>query len=110
MTVYLIHFDQPYHHARHYLGVAHNVETRLNQHLRGKQAGGARLMEVVNQAGITWRLARTWDGGRKLEKRLKGWNNGCRLCPICKAEKLIEKMYASLVGESVEDEEYRLWN
>jgi predicted GIY-YIG superfamily endonuclease len=92
MTVYLLHFEQPYRHARHYLGSTTSLDTRLKQHTRGRKAGGARLMEVVNQAGIPWRLARTWEGGREEERQLKGWNNGCRLCPICKAELLARKM------------------
>jgi hypothetical protein len=32
-------------------------------------------------------LARVWeDGDRKLERKLKNWNNGGRLCPICCGE------------------------
>ena len=81
MTVYLIHFDTPYKHARHYLGSADDVEARLAQHRSGN---GARLMEVVGKAGISWRLARTWDGGRDQERRLKRQKHGPRLCPICR--------------------------
>jgi predicted GIY-YIG superfamily endonuclease len=68
MTVYLIHFDRPYCHARHYLGFADNLAARLNEHSRGD---GARLMEVIALAGIGWQVARTWSGDRKLEHRLK---------------------------------------
>ncbi len=109
MNVYLIHFDEPYQHARHYLGVAHNVDERLRQHRRGRSAGGARLMEVVTQAGITWRLARTWNGGRDLERQLKGWNNGCRLCPICKAERLVAQALSTISEEDAETET-SLWS
>jgi hypothetical protein len=56
-VVYLIHFDQPYYHARHYLGTTYDLEHRLAQHALGRRAGGARLMEVITQAGITWRVA-----------------------------------------------------
>ena len=91
-VVYLIHFDRPYQHARHYLGTTNDLEFRLRQHMSGCKYGGARLMEVIMQAGISWRVACTWAGGRELEKRLKGWNNSGRLCPICKAERLAEHM------------------
>ncbi len=94
MTVYLIHFERNYRHARHYLGVASDLEVRLEQHKRGRKAGGARLMEVIKDAGIGWRVARTWQGGRDLERRLKGWHNGSRLCPICKAEARASRMCA----------------
>ncbi len=91
---YLIHFDRRYKHAGHYLGSTANLEARLEQHRKGTKAGGARLMEVVNLAGIPWRLARTWEGGREVEGRLKRWGNGCRLCPICKAETIAQRMFA----------------
>lgn len=80
MTVYLLHFDTPYRHARHYLGSTDDLAARLRAHQSGN---GARLMEVVGEAGITWRLARTWEGGREVERRLKRQHNGPRLCPIC---------------------------
>lgn len=86
-VVYLIHFERPYRHARHYLGTTNNLDQRLQQHARGRAYGGARLMEVIIEAGIPWRVVRTWEGGRDLELQLKAWNNGCRLCPICKAQR-----------------------
>lgn len=86
-TVYLIHFEEPYRHARHYLGVAVDLEERLRQHHAGTKSGGARLMEVVSQAGIAWRVVRVWEGGRGLERRLKRWHGSARLCPICQAER-----------------------
>ena len=80
MTVYLLHFDEPYRHARHYIGYTDNLTWRLHLHNIGR---GARLLEVVHSAGITWQLARTWEGDRKLERRLKNRHEAPRLCPIC---------------------------
>ncbi|MBO0885357.1 MAG: hypothetical protein J2P17_34495, partial [Mycobacterium sp.] len=65
-TVYLLHFDRPYKHARHYLGWARDLETRLTAHQTGH---GARLLEVIQQAGISWTLARTWPGTRIRERQ-----------------------------------------
>jgi predicted GIY-YIG superfamily endonuclease len=81
-VVYLIHFDQPYKHARHYLGYTTDLGARLDAHKRGE---GARLMEVITEAGIGWRVARLWIGDcdRRLERRLKRRKNAPRLCPIC---------------------------
>ncbi len=101
-VVYLIHFDQPYYHARHYLGTTNDLDARLRQHMQGRRYGGARLMEVITQMGITWRLAATWVGGRDLEKRLKSWCNSSRLCPICKAERIVEQMF-DMVAETDEN-------
>ena len=58
-TVYLFHFDQRYEHAGHYTGWAEDLDHRVAEHLAGR---GARLIEVITQAGISFRLARTWPG------------------------------------------------
>ena len=61
-TIYLIHFDEKLSHAQHYLGyTGGDLEARLERHRNGN---GARLMQVIEERGITWRLVRTWSGGR----------------------------------------------
>jgi len=80
-TVYLLHFSRPYHHAKHYLGIAEDLEAQLEEHRSGN---GARLMEVVTEAGIGFVLARTWENqDRKVERKLKNRKEAPRLCPIC---------------------------
>jgi hypothetical protein len=64
-TVYLLHFERPYRHARHYLGFAEDLERRLELHRAGR---GARLVDVVVAAGIGFQLVRTWEGDRTLER------------------------------------------
>jgi predicted GIY-YIG superfamily endonuclease len=89
MSVYLIHFEQPYKHARHYLGYAQDVAARLQRHRAGT---GARLMEVITQAGIPWHVAKIWpDGTPELERALKLWHSGVRLCPTCRQERLYNR-------------------
>jgi|SRR5579885_862167 len=102
-VVYLIHFDQPYYHARHYLGTTNDLAHRLEQHRRGRRFGGARLMEVVTLQGITWRVARLWSGGRDVERQLKAQKNSCRLCPICHAELIAEQLFETVSEEETED-------
>lgn len=80
MTVYLIHFDTPYKHARHYLGYAEDLAERIERHRKGN---GSRLMQVIGAAGIAWQLVRVWPGDRKLERQLKNQKNAPRLCPVC---------------------------
>jgi predicted GIY-YIG superfamily endonuclease len=80
--IYLIHFDLPYKHARHYTGWTTDLDARLHAHRQGR---GARLMEVITNAGITWRLVRTWLGGRDRERAIKNRHEAPRLCPECSA-------------------------
>lgn len=79
-TVYLLHLSEPYKHAKHYVGSADDLDARLAQHAAGQ---GARLLEVVASAGITWQLARTWPGDRQFERQIKRRKDAPRLCPIC---------------------------
>jgi hypothetical protein len=88
-TCYLLHFDRPYVSAngkavaRHYSGWAassRSLESRLADHQHGR---GARLLQVVKAAGIRWKLARTWPGGRDRERQLKYQGGASRRCPEC---------------------------
>lgn len=83
-TVYLIHFDEPFKHARHYIGWSQRLEARLEHHRRGT---GARLMAAVSAAGIPWSVVQTWPGTRTLERRLHRRKGAGRFCPTCKGER-----------------------
>ena len=82
-TTYILHFEQPYHHARHYVGSADNLPLRISQHESGN---GARLIEVIKAAGINFVLSRTFEGTRKLERRIKDRKETPKFCPICNPE------------------------
>jgi hypothetical protein len=82
--VYILHFDEPLEHARHYVGSVKgkgltDVMRRMDEHASGR---GARIMAVLAERGIGFRLAGTRPGGRKEERRLKGRGLVCK-CPIC---------------------------
>ena len=84
-TVYLFHFDQRYEHAGHYTGWAEDLDHRVAEHQAGR---GARLIEVITQAGIGFRLARTWPGvTRARERQLKRQGGASRHCPICQDDR-----------------------
>lgn len=102
MTVYLIHFDQPYKGKQHYIGYAHCVESRMVEHKATtwtplekfstsegktvcgvKHGNGANFLAVLNHYGIGYEVVRVWDGGRDVERRIKAQKNGRRVCPIC---------------------------
>jgi predicted GIY-YIG superfamily endonuclease len=79
--IYLIHFDTPFRHARHYIGYTVDLEARIDLHRRGQ---GARLLQVVSLAGISWQVVRTWpEGTRVMERRFKRRKSARLLCPLC---------------------------
>jgi hypothetical protein len=83
-TVYLLHFDRPFAHARHYRGWARtaNLDARIAHHRAG--TSGARLMEVIHDAGIGFTVAKTEPGTRARERQLKA-RGASRSCPLCQA-------------------------
>ena len=70
--------------SQHYCGKAAKLAGRLDMHLARPDA---RFMQVVKEQGIQFCLARVWVGEGDIEKKIKGWKNGRRLCPICQGEK-----------------------
>lgn len=100
MTVYLLHFKQPLAHGKspagnpmvtqHYVGFTDDLIGRLLAHAEGR---GARLLQVIQERGIGFQLARTWDGGtRKLERKIKNCKNTRRLCPVCNPDRALGRM------------------
>ena len=97
MSVYILHLDQPLHHARHYVGFSTNNRTlseRLEHHRKG--TAGCRFTEVLRERGISFTLARVFKGSqydRHFERRLKNTKAVPRYCPICnpQAEELPRK-------------------
>lgn len=85
-TVYLIHFERPVRHAQHYIGWTglELLDTRIERHRAGN---GSKLMAHVEGLGIGWSVARTWEGDRGMERRLKKRRNARELCPVCKEAK-----------------------
>lgn len=79
-VVYLLHFTQPYRHARHYTGWTEDLLDRLDRHARGH---GARLMNVIAHAGIGFVLVRTCEGTRAAERAIKNLGGAVRYCPLC---------------------------
>ena len=92
-TVYLLHLLRPYVPypdappcacAQHYTGFAEGgalgLARRLAEH---GTAHGSPLLLAARQAGITWELARTWDGTRARERQLKRQGSARRYCPLC---------------------------
>jgi hypothetical protein len=80
--LYLIHFDRPLHHARHYLGYSDEARVRMRM-LVHRSGRGAKLLAALRKASIDWAVVRTMEGDRKRERQLKNRHNSPRLCPVC---------------------------
>jgi hypothetical protein len=82
-TVYLLHLDPPFLHARHYIGFTTlDLDERLRRH---RTERGARLLQAQTRAGGTWRIAKVWTSvQRGLELVLKRKGGAARICPICR--------------------------
>jgi hypothetical protein len=85
-VIYLLHFDRPIGDVANPRGFAshqhwtHDFPARLVDHAAGR---GARIMQVVGEAGIGWQLARIWTGTRARERSLKRSGGAARRCPVC---------------------------
>jgi len=81
--VYLIHFSQPFHHARHYIGFCeeNGLEKRF---LRHKSGDGSRLLRALVQNDIEFSIVRVWPGAsRTFERQLKNRKKSGHFCPVC---------------------------
>ena len=68
MTVYVLHFEPPYKHAKHYNG------------------DGSPLVKAAKAKGREIILAHVFEGplaDRNFERRLKRRKDVCQWCPIC---------------------------
>lgn len=78
---YLLHFETPFHHARHYVGWSSNIALRLRAHEAGNSA---KLIHAISVAGIRFQVVRLWlDTDRTFERRLHNRHNSPRECPVC---------------------------
>jgi predicted GIY-YIG superfamily endonuclease len=84
-TIYLIHFSRKLAHAGHYVGSTDDLAERIEAH------NGARLMEVITVAGISWEVVRTWNGSRQIERRIKNRKEAPALCPICSGKQALKR-------------------
>ena len=82
-AVYVLHFDPPLKHAKHYVGFteADDVATRLDEHLKG---AGSRLVRAAVANGCAIHLAHVFVGAdRHFERRVKKSTDVCRWCRMC---------------------------
>lgn len=88
MPVYVLHFDPPYKHARHYIGFVkdkHRIRERICEHLSGQ---GSPLIKAALAAQHQISLAHFWRSApRTFETRLKRRADTPAWCRSCKLHK-----------------------
>jgi predicted GIY-YIG superfamily endonuclease len=68
------------------VGWSRQLDRRLAHHAAGT---GANFLRVVREAGLTWTLARVWEGqDRAFERKLKDTHRVRIYCPLCAKEKV----------------------
>jgi len=83
-TLYLLHLDPPYKHARHYLGVTRNGRNVVHRWMEHMQGRGAVLTQHAVRSDCRLILARIWVNAEFAhEARLKG-RGLAPLCPVCR--------------------------
>lgn len=83
-TLYILCFDKPYFHARHYIGSTADFDARVAEHRTGRTTP---LLKAILEAGIGFTAHIIGEGGRSEERQLKRQRNSARHCPRCKQEK-----------------------
>lgn len=82
--VYVLHFDKPLSHARHYVGSTQCLRQRLTNHAQGR---GSRLTRELYKRGIGWRLAALYqsprEAMRRIERLCKDHHQAAHFCPDC---------------------------
>ncbi len=95
---YVLHFDAPLAHARHYIGATLDLRARLIRHATGN---GCRITRALAQAGIEWRLGGVFQVSPvalwEAEKQAKRRHQGAELCDLCDGKaRLLDAMRVDL--------------
>lgn len=87
-TIYILHFDEPLHHARHYIDFSQHIDKRMACHEAGN---GSKLMKAIKGKGISFKVARTFPGDRTFERKLHRFKKIKNYCPFCKEKPFTPK-------------------
>ena len=83
-SVYLLHFNRPYRHARHYVGFTRDLERRVARHQIGH---GSPLIRAAGHAGIKVKIVRVWHNvTTRFERRVHKMQKRF-VCPSCAGDR-----------------------
>lgn len=101
-TIYLIHFDRPLAHAKHYLGWCRgdHFDKRIRSHILGNR--GAKIVKAAVAAGIGFSVVATIENvDRNFERKLKNRGSCAKWCPHCDGDKSYRRPFPSIDGACV---------
>jgi len=81
--VYLLHFDRPFRHMRHYVGAAADLLAlelliaNPGMHTRSS------MLIAAKKAGVRFTIGRIWRGGAERADLVRSHQNHTRHCDIC---------------------------
>lgn len=83
--VYLLHFHEPMHHAKHYVGITSEIVRRMKEHSSGQ---GSAITKAFAEKGIGFDLICVWEvENSQAERAVKRVKNARAMCPKCTNEK-----------------------
>lgn len=84
--IYVLHFDPPYAHAKHYVGFAEQPDKRIQEQLTSTGRRPSPLVRAAVASGARVLVVACFRGTRDEERRLKDGGTACRFCPLCRGE------------------------
>ena len=85
--IYVIHFRDAFHHARHYIGCCNQLRARLARHAAGH---GARLLQVLGEQDRPWELGGVYQCTltdlRTVERWTKRQKHSSAYCEVCRGQ------------------------
>ena len=101
--IYLVHFERPLKHAKHYVGFTDvTLRERFARHRSlARVRRGSALMRAVMEAGIAFKVVRTWPGDRNRERQFKVDGHSSRRCPVCKGEVTYTEAVDLIASEAI---------
>lgn len=105
--IYLVHFEKPLKHAKHYIGFTDGtLRARFARHRSlARVRRGSALMRAVMEAGIAFKVVRTWPGDRDKERRIKVNGHSSKRCPVCLGEVSYNDAVDLLASEAIAADE-----
>lgn len=83
-VVYLLHFSEPYKHARHFIGAAPSLTHVLDVIYEPAKFSRSPLLIAAHAAGVRFQIANLIEGDARWRARLRARKDAPAICSICR--------------------------